>query len=91
MQVPKILKRKHFLLVLLFIVIVVAGVLLYSDWLDSKSPTPPKSTNSQPLRAGGIIVPAAFQSRALRLGYYCPSWDSSPGQITSDICLPLDR
>lgn len=52
--------------------------------------TSTKSHNST-LTAGGLAVPAALQARAKSLGYYCPSWNSAPGEASSGLCLPLDK
>jgi len=60
-------------------------------------PQPPAKTTSQfagstkPLTAGGVAVPATWQAKARRLGYYCPSWAATPGQAASGVCLPLDK
>ncbi|HET9850289.1 MAG TPA: hypothetical protein VFP35_01555 [Candidatus Saccharimonadales bacterium] len=73
--------------------LVIAGFILHS--LQAK-PTPPpvkpkSSAQSKPLTAGGQPVPAAYQARARKLGYYCPSWAAKPGTPVSTACLPLDH
>jgi hypothetical protein len=56
-----------------------------------KSISQPNETMNKTMTAGGMKVPAAYQSKAMKLGYYCPSWDAKPGEISSEICIPLDK
>jgi hypothetical protein len=55
------------------------------------SPSLTTSSSSASLTAGGVAVPAAYQARARRVGYYCLSWDAAPGSATSNTCMPLDK
>jgi hypothetical protein len=92
-------KKKTYLLALILIVcaLVVLGVIVFSSKskpkaTSSHTSTPiSKPTTTNILTAGGQPVPKAWQAKAKALGYYCPSWDAQPGQISSDICLPLDK
>ncbi len=37
------------------------------------------------------IIPSKWQDRAKSLGYYCPSWNSTPGTISSSIYIKLAK
>jgi hypothetical protein len=36
-------------------------------------------------------VPAQFCSKAMKLGYYCPSWNAKKNEFTSNICIRLEQ
>ncbi|HET9098339.1 MAG TPA: hypothetical protein VFN51_01860 [Candidatus Saccharimonadales bacterium] len=88
--------------------LIVVVLLLVTDFVilrvqDNNAPARPQQTNSSSsrplktpaanvLKAGGQIVPAQWRSKARSLGYYCPSWNTSGGELSiSSICLPLDN
>ncbi len=54
------------------------------------SPTPTLSSEKVITYGAGLIVPVDSQAKALKLGYYCPSWDANPGEMTADYCVTLD-
>ena len=71
-----------------------AYLLLGSKYHSSGGASMPSvqpSPVSKPLTAGGIPVPVKSRNQALKAGYYCPSWDATPGQVASTICIPLDK
>ena len=41
--------------------------------------------------AGGRSVPARSQAEAKRVGYYCPSWDPVPGEVSPYYCMSIDK
>lgn len=45
----------------------------------------------KPLYAGNLIVPNRWRQKALKLGYYCPSWNNNAAsQIeVGSICLKI--
>jgi len=77
--------------------LIVAGVIVL--WISHNHHTPasvPPATShaaapNQTLTAGGEPVPTSEVARAKKAGYYCPSWDAQPGQVSSGVCLPLDH
>lgn len=84
-------KGVHFnkLVILGLVMAAVAGVVLwYSAGLSVTQHLAPAS---KPITAGGREVPAGSAERAKAAGYYCPSWDARPGQVTSFICVKLDK
>ena len=97
-------KRKALLSTVLVIVIILEAILygsIYYNAVQAHKKTPAhtttkvvtttKPTYATPLKAGTYVVPVQWQSRARSVGYYCPSWNSTPGQIAPDICLPLNK
>lgn len=46
---------------------------------------PTNSSGNHPLSS----VPAGSRQRAKAAGYYCPSWDARPGQVSPSICYPI--
>jgi flagellar basal body-associated protein FliL len=88
-------KKLKFILVIILLVVLVAGLLVIHR-INQESHSSLKSvsksrTSSQPLTAGGVVVPAYLQTRAKKVGYYCPSWAAKPGQVSTTICMPLDQ
>jgi Tfp pilus assembly protein PilV len=81
--------------------ILIIAVVLLSSISSTKQPKTINSVKSSTtnnkqqtlttVKAGGMTVPTKWQAKAESLGYYCPSWDASPGQITSGVCYPLDK
>jgi hypothetical protein len=47
----------------------------------------------KPLYAGNVLVPQKWRQRALKAGYYCPSWNANAAsQIeVGSICLKLNH
>ncbi len=80
-------------LVLIVLGIIVIAVLVFSfnhkPINNSKSKTKPKS--SVLTTSNGTVVPSQWVARAKSVGYYCPSWLDTNGEIGPDICYPLKK
>ncbi|HET9721841.1 MAG TPA: hypothetical protein VFP32_02315 [Candidatus Saccharimonadales bacterium] len=76
---------------LVTLIVTILWVLLVAHHPDSSKPASRSASTPRPLTAGGQPVPAAWQTKARSLGYYCPSWNVKPGQLPSDVCMPLDK
>ncbi len=75
--------------IIYFSLIVLIIILAIGWWLYfSKSQNKPK-----PLYAGNLIVPSRWRQKALKLGYYCPSWNTTAAsQIeVGSICLKINH
>jgi len=79
------------------VIVLAAGALAYQHYHRPAPPTvqmqPAKGPSTPgPIQTGGhplSSVPAQSQQRAKAAGYYCPSWDASPGQVSPSICYPI--
>jgi hypothetical protein len=91
---PSRLKNFFLLLSLIIILIVVAfGVwIVYNNYNLSKTGKSSAATTSSPVTYdGGKAIPADSQARAKSAGYYCPSWDATPGKLSALFCVKLDN
>ena len=88
-------KKIKFISVIILLVFLVIGALviyrLHEESHSTRSPASNSTTSNKPLTAGGVTVPTYLQARARKMGYYCPSWAAKPGQVSTTICLPLDK
>lgn len=87
------LSRKSMLLLLIPILIILITCIIWLTWPHHQKLMSARKieATSKTLTAGGLTVPPQFQAKARSLGYYCPSWNSGPGQASSGICMPLDK
>lgn len=87
-------KKIRFIVIIILLTSLVAGIFLIyrihqNDYNSPKLVLKPGVSHS--ITAGGVAVPTYLQARAIKAGYYCPSWAAKPGQVSTTICMPLDR
>jgi hypothetical protein len=87
-------KKLYASLIILGAVIIIVALILVGS--PARNQTKHQTNNSSAskqssLTAGGVKVPMRLQARARAAGYYCLSWNTSPGTIEPDICMTLDK
>jgi CDP-diacylglycerol pyrophosphatase len=79
------MKKKIILVssVLILIIVIIGALIVYSN----------QSKKSTVLYAGNVLVPQKWHQRAIKDGYYCPSWNANAAsQIeVGSICLKLNK
>ncbi len=80
--------------VLLILVVVIAvsgmGWIMYTHIEASKNSTTTGGTSDSNQTSCSINgVPEQLCARAKQAGYYCPSWDTKPGQVAPEICFKV--
>lgn len=79
-------RNKILIIIIIVIAIAVSTVFLYQ--INKR----PINHVSNIKTLSGVNIPAKWQARARKLGYYCPSWNTSnSGIISSSICLKVGK
>ncbi len=81
--------KKHRKLIYLVALIVLIIILGFSYYIYANNHQP----KLKPLYAGNLIVPNRWRQKALKLGYYCPSWNNNAtSQIeVGSVCLKINH
>lgn len=82
-----VVNRNKILIIMILVIAAMISILFFSK-INQK----PINHMNKNKTLSGVTIPAIWQARARKLGYYCPSWNTNhSGIISSSICLKVGK